>query len=89
MMAPSEATLKKFLYDWDNKEGKKDAPPVRIRWGGELQASLKEDAPPAPITRSKAPIPANEVAGGLAAGQVPNLRPLIHQVNLLPPDSPS
>jgi TonB family protein len=73
MMAPSSATLKKYLYDWSKKGLGNEAPPIRIRFGNEQKAALNQNAPPMPKVRqeSKAPqlsLPANELAAGIAAG---------------------
>jgi TonB family protein len=63
MLAPSAATLKKYLHNWDKKEA--DAPPVRIRWG-DVEAA-RPDLPPMPRVKQVAPkpdisLPANALA---------------------------
>jgi TonB family protein len=73
MMAPSAATLKKYLYDWEKKGAIKELPPIRIRFGDEQKAALNENAPPMPKVRQepKAPqlaLPANELAAAAPAG---------------------
>ena len=65
MQAPSAEQLKKLLYDWSKKGTGKEAPPIRIRWGNEQKAALKENALLAPKIKqeSRKPIlslPANE-----------------------------
>ena len=65
MQAPSAEQLKKLLYDWSKKGTGKEAPPIRIRWGNEQKAALKENALSAPRIKqeSRSPIlslPANE-----------------------------
>ena len=65
MQAPSAEQLKKLLYDWSKKGTGKEAPPIRIRWGNEQKAALKENARSASIIKqeSRTPIlslPANE-----------------------------
>jgi len=69
MMAPSAATLKKYLPDWDKKGS--GSTPIRIRWGDEQRKAL-ENAPPVPKIRRepKAPNllpPPNEAAGASTA----------------------
>ncbi len=44
MQAPSAATLKKYMYNWNKADGPENTPPVRIRWGAEQQAALIEDS---------------------------------------------
>jgi protein TonB len=65
MPAPSAATLKKYLYDWNKKQP--GAPPVRIRWG-DVKAALLDNAPPMPrVQKSAKPeltLPPNEIAAG-------------------------
>jgi TonB family protein len=48
MQAPSAEQLKKLMYDWSKKRTGNEAPPIRIRWGNEQKAALKENARPAP-----------------------------------------
>jgi len=75
MMAPSAATLKKYLPDWDKKGS--GSTPIRIRWGDEQRKAL-ENAPPVPKIRRepKAPNllpPPNEAAGtSTASAQSPS-----------------
>jgi len=69
MMAPSAATLKKYLHDWDQKGP--GSSPIRIRWGNEEKAL--ENSPPMPKTHQEpsAPValpPPNEGIVGGAAG---------------------
>jgi TonB family protein len=74
MIAPSAATLRKYLYDW-NKKGP-GTPPVRIGWG-DVKTALLESTPPMPRVRkgAKEPeisLPANDiVSAGSAAGSQP------------------
>jgi|WetSurMetagenome_2_1015567.scaffolds.fasta_scaffold220885_1 TonB family protein len=68
MQEPSAEQLKKLLYDWSKKGSGNEAPPIRIRWGNEQKAALKENAISAPRIKqeSRAPIlslPANESIG--------------------------
>jgi TonB family protein len=68
MMAPSAATLKKYLYDWNQKRPGNEAPTIRIRFGDEQKAALN-DLPPMPQVREEPKLPqlsmpANELAGG-------------------------
>jgi TonB family protein len=64
MEMPSEATLKKYLYDWDKK--RKDLPPVKVPWKGGPDISLAKKAPATPkVQAPKAPeasVPANKIA---------------------------
>ncbi len=53
MTAPSAATLKKYLYDWDNKES--GSPPIRLSWG-DVEIS-RPDLPPMPRVRRDAEEP--------------------------------
>jgi TonB family protein len=53
MSAPSAATLKKYLYDWDKKESA--SPPIRLSWG-DVEIS-RPDLPPVPRVRRDAEIP--------------------------------
>jgi TonB family protein len=75
MMAPSAATLKKYIYDWSKKGAIKELPPIRIRFGAEQKAALNESAPPMPKVKQepKAPqlsMPANELAAAVPAGSL-------------------
>jgi TonB family protein len=70
MKAPSEATLKKYLYDWDKKEA--NVPPIRLRWDKEQREILAEKKPPVqkPAEEPKLPKPSpppNEVAASAPA----------------------
>jgi TonB family protein len=56
MMAPSAATLKKYMYDWSKKGKGDEAPPIRIRFGDEQKAALK-DLPPMPRIRQEPKLP--------------------------------
>ena len=47
MTAPSAATLKKYMYDWDRKES--GPPPIRLSWG-DVEIS-RPDLPPIPRIR--------------------------------------
>jgi TonB family protein len=73
MEMPSEATLKKNLYDWNKKDG--TVPPVRLLWDKEQREILAEKKPPVqkPVEEPKLPKPSppgNEVAASVpAAGQ--------------------
>ncbi len=80
MQAPSAEQLKKLLYDWSKKGTGKEAPPIRIRWGDEQKAALKENALPAPKIKQESRMPtlsppANEsistAAGSAAETQSP------------------
>jgi TonB family protein len=80
MQAPSTEQLKKLLYDWSKKGTGNEAPPIRIRWGNEQKAALKENAISAPKIKqeSRTPslsLPANEsistVPGSAAETQSP------------------
>jgi len=53
MLAPSAATLKKYLYDWDKKESA--SPPIRLSWG-DVEIS-RPDLPPVPRVRRDAEAP--------------------------------
>jgi TonB family protein len=53
MSAPSAATLKKYLYDWDKKGS--NAPPIRIRWG-DIEV-VRPDLPPMPRLKQEAQKP--------------------------------
>jgi TonB family protein len=71
MSAPSAATLKKYLIDW-NKKGQNA--PIQVNWG-DVQAALA-DLPPMPRVRQKAKdpklsLPANDLAsaGSAAASE--------------------
>ena len=57
MQAPSAEQLKKLLYDWSKKGTEKEAPPIRIRWGDEQKAALKENALPAPKIKQEPKMP--------------------------------
>ena len=66
MMAPSAATLKKYLYDWSKEGSGKEAPPIRVRFGDE-QKSAMNNLPPIPQIRqepksSEMTLPANDPA---------------------------
>ncbi len=68
MTAPSDATLKQFLYDW--KKNGPNAPPVPVRWG-DIQAAIA-DLPPMPRVKQEAKDPAlslpeNELASASPA----------------------
>jgi TonB family protein len=68
MQAPSAEQLKKLLYDWSKKKTGNEPPPIRIRWGNEQKAALKEKALSAPKIKQESgtPIlspPANESIG--------------------------
>lgn len=71
MTAPSDATIRKYLYDWDKKEG--SAPPVRLRWGKEqLREILSENKPqvqkPREASKPPGPVPTgNEVSAAAQA----------------------
>ena len=65
MQAPSAEQLKKLLYDWSKKGTGNEAPPIRIRWGNEQKAALKENALSAPKIKQEPrtptlSLPANE-----------------------------
>ncbi len=49
-MAPSAATLKKYIYDFDRKGS--GPPPITVRWG-EKEKSAFENAPPMPRLRQE------------------------------------
>jgi TonB family protein len=71
MMAPSAATLKKYLYDWKKKGPGNEAPPIRIRFGDEQKSAISS-LPPMPQIRQeyKQPeltLPANALASGNAS----------------------
>ncbi len=69
MTAPSAATLRKYVYDWEkNKAG---SPPVRVRWGDEQETALKAAAVPIPRTsrERQQPMPP------LPAGDTPSAFP--------------
>jgi TonB family protein len=73
MMVPSDATIKKYLYDWSKQGAIKELPPIRIRFGDEQKAALDENAPPMPKVKQepKAPqltLPANELAAAVSTG---------------------
>jgi TonB family protein len=69
MTAPSEATLKKYLYDWNKKDG--SAPPVQLRWGKEqLEEILSDNKPPVQKPKQELPQPAPPVSVSPAAPQV-------------------
>ena len=57
MQAPSAEQLKKLLYDWSKKGTGNEAPPIRIRWGDEQKAALKENALPAPKIKQESRTP--------------------------------
>jgi TonB family protein len=72
LMAPSAATLKKYVYDWNKKRPGNEAPPIRIRFGDEQKAAIN-NLPPMPRVRQepKTPelaLPANELAADNSAG---------------------
>jgi TonB family protein len=71
MTAPSAATLKKNLFDWNKKGAVNGVPPIRIRWGDEQEAALKENAPPMPMNQQKPKLapPVSEAASGFPANQ--------------------
>lgn len=63
MPAPSAATLKKYLFDWDKEES--GVPPIRLSWG-DVEIS-RPDLPPVPRIRRDAEepdfsLPPNEFA---------------------------
>jgi len=73
MMAPSAATLKKYLYDWNKKRSGNEAPPIRIRFGDEQKAAIN-NLPSMPRIRqqpnlSQLSLPANEEAADNISGQ--------------------
>ncbi len=76
MAAPSLATLRKYMYDWSKQGKEAAAPPVRVRWGNEQQASLGEDrarVQTRPVLGTKDPQPApqggsEQAAAGTGAG---------------------
>lgn len=43
MVAPSAETLKKYTYDWNKPDNPESKPPVRVRWGDELQDAPAEE----------------------------------------------
>jgi TonB family protein len=53
MSAPSAATLKKYMYDWDKKES--GPPPIRLSWG-DVEIS-RPDLPPVPRIRQDSESP--------------------------------
>ena len=57
MQAPSAEQLKKLLYDWSKKGTGNEAPPIRIRWGNEQKAALKENALSAPKIKQESRTP--------------------------------
>jgi TonB family protein len=70
MEMPSEATLKKNLYDWDKKDG--NVPPIRLTWNKEQKELLAEKKPPVqkPAEEPKPPKPSppvNEVVASAPA----------------------
>ncbi|MBN1567312.1 MAG: TonB C-terminal domain-containing protein [Acidobacteria bacterium] len=72
MMAPSAATLKRYLYDWDKKRTGNEAPPIRIRFGDEQKAAIN-NLPPVPRIREEPKLPrisapANESAAAATSG---------------------
>lgn len=71
MLAPSAATLKKYLYDWDKEES--GPPPIRLSWG-DIEIS-RPDLPPMPRVRRDAEepdisLPPNEFASESPSGAV-------------------
>ena len=75
MEMPPADVLKKNTYNWDEHREGAPAPPIRIRWGGELADSRKADKPtPAikPAMGTQEPKPP-EVAG--TAASKPEERP--------------
>jgi len=75
MIAPSAATLKKYLRDWDKKEP--GPPPVSVRWGDEQRAAF-ENVPPMPKIRQEPkpqqvlPPPNSGAAAQASAGNSPD-----------------
>jgi TonB family protein len=53
MTTPSAATLSKFTYNWEAASNPK-APPVQVRWGGELKVAENKTDAPVPAVR---PVP--------------------------------
>jgi periplasmic protein TonB len=71
MTMPSEATLRKNLYDWNKKKEGKGAPPIRIRWGDEQKAALNNNPPMPKVQQEPKPAappvqlpPPNDLASG-------------------------
>jgi TonB family protein len=58
MQAPSAEQLKKLLYDWSKTKTGNEAPPIRIRWGNEQKAALKDNALPPPKIKQESGMPA-------------------------------
>ncbi len=73
MMTPSAATLKKYVYDWNKKRLGNEAPPIRIRFGDEQKAAIKNLRPMPQIRQEpklpKLPLPAPESVAAESGGQ--------------------